>query len=438
MRRRSTAALAAALLLASGFAALAAGSPAPQQTERQGLAAPAVAPGAYAIGDRLRITFFEALEMPAGEDADAPSGGFYQRADLTADYDIGADGMLNIPRLGRIAAEGREPQAVEADIRKAYEDAMDRAGDAHVAIVERQPVYVLGPVRTPGAYPYADGMLALKAIALAGGMERRSAAAAPLAEVGREEERSQTAAQELAQLLARRARLEAVRFGGDAVAPAELVRLVGAAGAADLLRAETLAEGDARTLRRHEREKLADALASARAKQDDLGAAIVGTERDIGERRAAIAKATEPDPRLSKTGIIAARSAEIASLEQERTQLRAEFRDGERGLTELKARMERVELGARAEAAQELLRLTSEIARLRQVAASASGLALVLGGDPARDDPAAYPVEIVRMSAEGVRTFKGDSATLLRPGDVVRLVPASAAGALTAADLTTP
>ena len=46
-----------------------------------------------------------------------------------------------------------------------------RSGRGPVAL-ERQPVYVLGPVKNPGAYKYAPGMTVLHAVALAGGLDR--------------------------------------------------------------------------------------------------------------------------------------------------------------------------------------------------------------------------------------------------------------------------
>lgn len=39
---------------------------------------------------------------------------------------------------------------------------------------ERHPVYVIGEVKRPGNYPYADGMSVVVAVALAGGFTHRA------------------------------------------------------------------------------------------------------------------------------------------------------------------------------------------------------------------------------------------------------------------------
>jgi hypothetical protein len=47
-----------------------------------------------------------------------------------------------------------------------------RSANIDVKIFDRSPIYVVGPVKNPGAYKYAPGMIVLHAIALAGGLDR--------------------------------------------------------------------------------------------------------------------------------------------------------------------------------------------------------------------------------------------------------------------------
>ncbi len=65
------------------------------------------------IGDKLKISFYETLDMAAakqsGQNRPDPQGAlrtFYQRMDLSGDYAFEQDGTISIPLLGRVQVEG--------------------------------------------------------------------------------------------------------------------------------------------------------------------------------------------------------------------------------------------------------------------------------------------------------------------------------------------
>jgi len=93
----------------------------------------------FTVGDKLRVTFFEKMDLPPGVGAPATST-FYQRVDLTSDYVVGADGRISLPRLGSVAVAGRGTDDLRVEIASSFESAMGRPGDVHLAILERQPI----------------------------------------------------------------------------------------------------------------------------------------------------------------------------------------------------------------------------------------------------------------------------------------------------------
>ncbi|HEY8579413.1 MAG TPA: polysaccharide biosynthesis/export family protein, partial [Beijerinckiaceae bacterium] len=209
---RSATALAACILCAAGDASLAQSSTALREAQT-------VAPSAaLRIGDRVKIGFFDSVDLGAGRaDANpaAPPGlrAFYQRVDLTSEQAVDSDGGLRIPRLGAFVAAGKDVAALELEIAQAYRNETGRETQVQVSLVERAPVYVMGYVRAPGAQRYAPGLLAIHAVALAGGVERSRDSLPEMREARRERERQAQAEERLKRLLARHARLTAQQAG---------------------------------------------------------------------------------------------------------------------------------------------------------------------------------------------------------------------------------
>jgi protein involved in polysaccharide export with SLBB domain len=423
------AALAAGLLLSASIPAVEAASQpgaAPPAAAATSKSASGQTAGTFAIGDKLRVSFFEQMDLPATEPGGAATSTFYQRVDLTSDYLVGSDGTISLPRLGRIAAAGRGEDAVTADINTAYRTAMGREGDVHVAILERQPIYVIGPVRSPGAFPYASGMVAIQALALAGGAERRQDQIAPVVEAGRETERSEDARTRLTLLLSRRAWLESVQSGREPVVPKELARLVGRQSAAEMIAAEQRAGKAAAAARRSESVKLAERTAAWRQEMAVLERSLDEIARAMAMRQATIADATEPDTRLSRTDVIAAQRAELVGLEARRSQVLSSIQRIEQQISGTEAERERIALDFATTTAAELVTLTNDVVRLRQTAFSASDIAGSLQEGTAPTATDGLSLSIVRTSPGGVETIPAGPTTRLLPGDVVRVEPAGA------------
>lgn len=106
-------------------------------------------------GDQVRITVF-------GQE------------DLSGEFDVDGSGTFSMPLIGQVDAEGLTVPQLEDRIAEqlAAGYLIDPRVSAEVA--NYRPFYILGEVRTPGEYPYTNGLTVLEAVASAGGFTYRA------------------------------------------------------------------------------------------------------------------------------------------------------------------------------------------------------------------------------------------------------------------------
>lgn len=96
---------------------------------------------------------------------------FWREPEMSGDVIVRPDGMITLPLIGEVKAEGLKPQALRDQVKQAVGRFLT---DANVTVVVRQVnsrrIYVTGQVIHPGAYPLASPRTVLQAIALAGGL----------------------------------------------------------------------------------------------------------------------------------------------------------------------------------------------------------------------------------------------------------------------------
>jgi polysaccharide export outer membrane protein len=94
----------------------------------------------------------------------------YDQADLSGKYTVDPDGSLTFPLLGRVPAGGRTLRGLEEDLRKRLADGYLRNPQVSVSIEQykSQRIFVMGEVRSPGAYQLTGEMTIIEAIARAG------------------------------------------------------------------------------------------------------------------------------------------------------------------------------------------------------------------------------------------------------------------------------
>ncbi len=116
---------------------------------------PTAGPYTLGTGDEIRLTVFG-------------------QPQLSTTYFVSPQGTISVPLIGDVPASTRTSEQLGAEI---AEDLQSRHmvvdPSVSVDILMYRPIYVLGEVEKPGAYPYQPGLTMLSAVALAGGFTYR-------------------------------------------------------------------------------------------------------------------------------------------------------------------------------------------------------------------------------------------------------------------------
>jgi polysaccharide biosynthesis/export protein len=155
-----------------------------------------------APGDRLNVTVFGQPE-------------------LSGDVQIDNAGIVSIPLATPIQVKDLTVSECEKRIsERLLADGILRAPSVGVRIAELRPLYLLGDVRLPGAYPFRYGSTTQSAVALAGGFGPGEVLRhAAISEYLQAQERVHQLTLQKRTLLVRKARLEAQRDGKTGFSP---------------------------------------------------------------------------------------------------------------------------------------------------------------------------------------------------------------------------
>jgi len=137
-----------------GLAACQSSAP-PMETVALGGTSPVQGEYELGSGDRVRVTVFG-------------------QQDLSGEFAVDGSGQIAIPLVGGIAAKGLSARELEQKITTALSDGYVREPRVSVEVLNFRPFYIIGEVNSPGQYPYASGMTAVSAVALAGGYTYRA------------------------------------------------------------------------------------------------------------------------------------------------------------------------------------------------------------------------------------------------------------------------
>ncbi len=106
-------------------------------------------------GDRVKVSVF-------GEN------------DLSGEFEIGGDGSIAIPLVGKIRSSGMSVVQLEREVTRLLKDGYLKKPRVNIEVVNYRPFYILGEVKRPGSYSYVSGMTVLNAVALGGGFTYRA------------------------------------------------------------------------------------------------------------------------------------------------------------------------------------------------------------------------------------------------------------------------
>ena len=94
--------------------------------------------------------------------------------DLTLESRVSGEGKINYPLLGVMQVGGQTIGDVQKDLTGRLASGYLRQPKVSVTIVRHRNFYVGGEVKTPGGYPYQEGLTVQKAITMAGGFTEKS------------------------------------------------------------------------------------------------------------------------------------------------------------------------------------------------------------------------------------------------------------------------
>lgn len=106
-------------------------------------------------GDKLKVTVFE-------------------ERDLSGSFEVAGDGVVSLPLIGPVNAQGLSIRDLEDRIKVRLLDGYLRNPRVSIEVLNYRPFYILGEVKEPGSYPYVNGMSVLNAVALGGGYTYRA------------------------------------------------------------------------------------------------------------------------------------------------------------------------------------------------------------------------------------------------------------------------
>ncbi len=376
-------------------------------------------------GDRIKVAFFEMLDIPSAppvpgdkqSNAQPALQTFYQRMDLSGELLVEPNGRLSFPRLGSIQVADRTTDDVKQELANAFHRAMSRKADVNVTIVQRTPVFINGAVRNPGAYAYVPGMVVMHALALAGGTPQASSSSI---EQARETERVLKSAAQLKRLLARRSLIEAEIDATPSQVPVRLVSLAGQKQATQLIETERRSLRLATEARKFE---IAALTAHADGAKKEFNA-LQRRSGDFENQVAARSQRMENLQKLQRAGYSSQdrttlASGEFADFVGRSTDFQLTLIRAQQRQDDLERRVIEAQLAQRRALEKELTDVENGISDAEQVVA-ASAISGVAGSDGCvRETAGDATYQIMRRGSTGLAKLTMIETGELEPGDIV-------------------
>jgi exopolysaccharide production protein ExoF len=384
-----------------------------------------------AVGDRLKIMFYARLGGVA--DAGGTKGpnlsSLIERQDMTGDYVVQVDGTIFLPFLGKVDAVGQSEADLLATLERRAAGAFLGATKVNIRLIEREPVYVTGEVPQPGAFKYSPGMIVMHAVALAGLRPNAPDMGLRLT-VAQEVARVSQSQLKIADLIAQRDVLIAMRNASAPRPSDDLKKIVGPQDAAELIAAAKRVSDLEVSRLKDEQKAFVDNLAMLDRERDQLTQSLNEAEKSLKFHVTRFSSVSD----LHNRGVITDATFDIARTELDSS--RSRWNDILAALSRVEARI--LEIGQKkstslADAAIARERKINESqAEIQQAMVVRSTLEPMLGmhllGGTQRPEPS---YRVVRRSGNnGLDQFDADKFAGVMPGDIVEVIQSSSGGAL--------
>ena len=106
-------------------------------------------------GDEIRVTVF-------GE------------KDLSGTFVLDGKGTISLPLIGEVKIGDLNLRRAENEILSKLQEGYLKQPRVSLEVLNYRPFYILGEIRSPGSYPYVNGMTVLEAVVVAGGFTYRA------------------------------------------------------------------------------------------------------------------------------------------------------------------------------------------------------------------------------------------------------------------------
>jgi polysaccharide biosynthesis/export protein ExoF len=381
-------------------------------------------------GDRIKLSFYEQLDededkWTAARGRPAPRG-FHQRTELTGEYVVADDGTISLPLLGIFPAAGQSVQALQQSLAAPFEKLVGRKGFINAVAVERQPVYIVGPVKNSGVFKYVPGMTILHAVALAGGLEQGATEVSQSVETIREAEHLRQSLDRVKRLLARTAVLRTARDGGSPITP-EIVEFAGKKDAKSLVTEEGRPRSLKAMTRLAQESALATAVENARSEVESRSGGVGANDDTIklrSERVRSMQQLFSLND-INRAPLIQAQS-ELSDTRERRQQALIELEAAKQRLAQAEQNLAKYKIDTRVEVDLEID--AAEQDGVEAVADADGALnvmkTLAQRASAAGDGTVSY--EIVRRTGPEAKVIAASDTSLLEPGDLVHVRAADA------------
>lgn len=399
----------------------------PAKPAETAVAAPAPAGVAFAVGDRIKLAFYERLAVEEDKWGRTSSAlrGIVQRPEMSGEYAVQDDGTVSVPMIGSVAAAGRSPQQLTAALAETFEQFLGHKGMVSIVALERAPIYVLGPVKNAGSYKYASGMTVLHAIAMAGGLDRGSNDSWSKIETVREIQKRSSAAGALLKLIARHAVLKAERDGTAPKVPLQLTEMVGATEAKILVDDQSARRKPIVTARNERQRAVLGAVEAARhelalyGKTDSLDRLVKIRQERVDSTRGLVERNVLAKASLSQV------EGELSDAEQRRHEAINQYGMVKQRIASMEADSLKVQSDLKNEVAVEIEALERQIADNEREFNTSEGVLSSLTGTGTQfvtsRQSGGPSYQIVRRTPSGPVSIDASGMAVLQPGDLVNI-----------------
>jgi protein involved in polysaccharide export with SLBB domain len=392
-----------------------------------GTAPDALPAGLFGVGDRLKLAFYERVDVEEDKWGRTSSASalrsILQRPELSGEYTVQEDGTITVPLLGSVPVAHRSAQQVQADLMETFEQLLGRKGMANILSLERSPIYVLGPVKNPGSFKYVPGMTILHAIALAGGLDRAASDPWQKIEAVREIQKRSGAVDAMLKLLARRAVLKAERDGTEPKIPPRLTELVGATEAANFVNEQNDRRKAVAVARKNRERATLTGLESA--KQD---VAVYGRMEALDElvklrQNRVNSMRTLVDRNVLGMPVLNQAQSELTDAEQRRREALNQYAMAKQRLASMESEAQRVQADLKNDLETEIETIERQIVdneREFSISESVLDTLPVTRAQFAKENRVSY--QVVRQTAAGPIGIESARMSVLQPGDLVNII----------------